>query len=75
MVYKETPIHVRCAITKQPETVYIRVLDYQNIHLEDFNGCGNYHSCQKCDVSCKEAAMEKYAQLIAEGPPPLRHMP
>ena len=75
MVYKETPIQVRCAITKQPETVYIRVLDYQGIHMEDFNGCDNYCNSEKCLVTCKESAMAKYAQILSEGPLPLWHRP
>ena len=76
MAYKETPIHVRCAITKQPETVYVRTLDYQDIHLKEFNGCGNnFHGCEQCNIICQEAAMKKHAQIVAAGPPPWMHMP
>lgn len=70
MPYKEIKIHIRCAITKRPKIVYIRTLDYQDIHIKEFNGCNNnFHNCEQCHVTCKEAAMEKYAQLVAEGPP------
>ena len=76
MAYKETKVHVKCAITKQPEVVYICTFDDQDIHEDVFNGCdNNFHNCRACYVSCKEAAMSKYARNFSEEPPPLQHMP
>lgn len=74
--YEETKIHIRCALSNKPEIVYVRSLVYQDIHLEEFNGCDNdFHNCHECNVICNNAAMEKFHQLAAEGPPPWMHMP
>lgn len=75
MSYKETKIHVVCAISRQPEIVYVRSVDYQDVHLKEFNGCDNYHCCQECDVTCRATAMEKYTRLIVEEVPWWMHKP
>ena len=76
MTYKETKIHVKCAITRRPEVVYICTFDNQDIHEDVFNGCdSNCHHCRECYVICKDTAIAKYRQILSEGPPPLRHTP
>ena len=66
---RENKIRVHCPYSNRPESVYIRTLDYQETHLESFNGCDNYGSCSTCNTTCQEAALSRYHQLHAEGYP------
>lgn len=57
---KDVPIKIYCPLFLKEETVYINVFDYEEIHLENFNGCeSSYHTCPECK-SCKVKALELY---------------
>lgn len=67
MPITEIKIQVHCPISKRPEYVYVRTLDYNNIHLEEFNGCeSGFHSCHACNIVCKEKAIAEFQRLRGE---------
>lgn len=75
MSTKETKYRVDCPLSNQPEYVYIRSTQWNEIFLAAFNGCdNNWHSCEECEV-CRKAAQAQFNSEHPESPSIQWHTP